>query len=61
MHMIIRILIAFVIFAGLAYYFNIDVRNLVDKSGVPTWLTEHGIKTSATSSSVTATSTSQKL
>ena len=49
--MITRILIAFVIFAGLAYYFNIDVRTVVDKSGVPTWLAEHGIKTSATSSS----------
>ena len=59
--MIFRILIAFVIFAGLAYYFNIDVRTVVDKSGVPAWLTEHGVKTSATSSSVAATNTSQGL
>ena len=59
--MIFRILIAFVIFAGLAYYFNIDVRTVVDKSGVPAWLAEHGVKTSATSSSVSATSASQDL
>ena len=59
--MIFRILIAFVIFAGLAYYFNIDVRTVVDKSGVPAWLTERGVKTSATSSSVTATNASQGL
>ncbi len=51
--MIIRILFAFVLFAGLAYYYNVDVRAVVDKSGVPTWLTSHGISTSATT---TATS-----
>lgn len=40
--MITRIIIAFILFAGLAYYYNVDVRALVDKSGVPTWLSEHG-------------------
>ena len=59
--MITRILIAFVIFAGLAYYFNIDVRTVVDKSGVPTWLAEHGIKTNAASSSIAATSAAEDL
>ncbi len=55
--MIIRILFAFVIFAGLAYYFNIDVRALVDKSGVPAWLTSRGIPTSATSTATSTTGT----
>ena len=59
--MITRILFAFVIFAGLAYYFNIDVRNVVDKSGVPTWLAEHGIKTSATSTGVAASGAAPSL
>ena len=54
--MIFRILIAFVIFAGLAYYFNIDVRTVVDKSGVPTWLAAHGIPTSEASSTLAAAS-----
>ena len=52
--MIIRIIIAFILFAGLAYYFNIDVRTVVDHSGVPTWLSAHGIAPTSTS---TATST----
>ena len=51
--MIIRIIFAFVLFAGLAYYYNVDVRSVVDKSGVPTWLASKGISTSATT---TATS-----
>ena len=51
--MIIRIIFAFVLFAGIAYYYNVDVRAVVDKSGVPTWLVSHGIATSATT---TATS-----
>ncbi len=59
--MITRILFAFVIFAGLAYYFNIDVRSVVDKSGVPAWLAEHGIKTSATSTSVAASGAAESL
>ncbi len=41
--MISRILFMFAIFAGLAYYFDIDVRDLVDRSGAPKWLAEHGI------------------
>lgn len=53
--MITRILIAFVIFAAIAYYYNIDVRRVVDKSGVPEWLTSHGI----TPHSNTATDTAQ--
>jgi hypothetical protein len=41
--MISRIFFAFILFAGLAYYFDIDVRSVVDKSGAPEWLAAHGI------------------
>ena len=41
--MITRIVFAFVLFAALAYYFDIDVRAVVDRSGVPEWLSTHGI------------------
>lgn len=41
--MISRILITFALFAGIAYYYNIDVRAIVDKSGAPQWLAAHGI------------------
>jgi len=47
--MFTRILITFLLFAGLAYYFNVDVRVLVDKSGVPKWLSSHGIGTNSAS------------
>ena len=53
--MITRIVLAFVLFAGLAYYFNVDVRALVDRSGVPTWLSEHGISVTRDSSSTSTT------
>lgn len=57
--MITRIIFAFILFAALAYYFNIDVRAVVDKSGVPTWLSEHGIapKHDATTTPEAATTT----
>ncbi len=45
--MILRIIVTFCLFAGLAYYFNIDVRQVVEESGVPTWLEAHGIGTAA--------------
>ena len=41
--MISRIFFTFILFAALAYYFNIDVRSVVDKSGAPEWLAAHGI------------------
>jgi hypothetical protein len=56
--MITRIFIAFVIFAGAAYYFNIDVRNLVDKSGVPAWLAAHGIATQSSTANISASDAS---
>jgi hypothetical protein len=43
--MISRIFITFALFAGIAYYYNIDVRAIVDKSGAPEWLAAHGIAT----------------
>jgi hypothetical protein len=46
--MITRIIITFLIFAGIAYYYDIDVRTVVDRSGVPAWLAEHGITAKAT-------------
>ncbi len=53
--MIMRIIFAFILFAGLAYYFNVDVRAVVDKSGVPAWLSSHGISTSSTTTAATTT------
>lgn len=58
--MITRIIIAFLIIAGVSYYFDIDIRALVDKSGVPQWLAEHGIPSKdggATTTPTAATST----
>ncbi len=54
--MITRLIISFILIAGLAYYFNIDVRKIVDQSGVPQWLTAHGIPIHPSATS-TATST----
>ncbi len=53
--MITRFIISFILIAGLAYYFNVDVRKVIDQSGVPEWLTEHGIAIhpSATSTATT--------
>ena len=53
--MITRIIFSFILFAGLAYYFNVDLRAVVDKSGVPTWLSAHGIPTGATTTATTTT------
>ncbi len=56
----IRLLIAFIIFSGVVYYFDIDVRGVVEQSGAPQWLAEHGITTRdqiAQSATSTATST----
>ena len=53
--MITRIVIAFILFAGLAYYFNIDVRAAVDKTGVPAWLTSRGVNVNAASSTSATT------
>lgn len=43
--MILRIIATFILFAALAYYFNIDVRKIVDESGFPDWLRARGIPT----------------
>jgi hypothetical protein len=40
----IKIFIAFALFAGIVYYYDIDVMALVDKSGAPQWLEEHGYR-----------------
>ena len=41
-----KLIVMFVIFAGVMYYFNIDLHGAIDRSGVPQWLAEHGVKTS---------------
>ncbi len=41
----IKTLIGFVIFAGVVYYYDIDVMKLVERSGAPQWLQEHGYVT----------------
>ncbi len=51
-----KYVIAFVIFSGIIYYYNVDLISLVDKSGIPTWLEEKGYKVrkdTATSTSAT--------
>ncbi len=53
--MFTRIFIAFVIVAGLAYYFNVDVREIVEKSGVPQWLSSRGVQVHSTSTMATTT------
>ncbi len=55
----IKTLIAFVIFAGIVYYYNVDIFALVDKSGVPQWLEDHGYR--AKHSDVTPTTTAENL
>ncbi len=55
--MITKIIIAFVLFAAIAYYYNIDVRAVVDKSGAPEWLISHGITTRHSTSTIEGTST----
>lgn len=52
--MITRIIVTFMLFAGIAYYYNIDVRTVVDKSGIPEWLTAHGIAPQKEAASTTA-------
>ncbi len=37
-----KLIITFVIFAGVIYYYNLDLIALVNRSGVPQWLVEHG-------------------
>lgn len=36
----IRLLVTFMLFAGIVYYFNVDIIALVEKSGVPNWFQE---------------------
>ena len=54
--MILRIIVTFCLFAGLAYYFNIDVRKVVEESGAPTWLAGHGINIAPNESGEVGTS-----
>ncbi len=55
--MISRIFFTFILFAALAYYFNIDVRSVVDKSGAPEWLAAHGIAPKQGTAAVSAEAT----
>ena len=38
----IKLLITFTLFAGLVYYYNLDLIALIDKSGAPEWLAKKG-------------------
>lgn len=53
--MISRFIVGFILFAGIVYYFNIDVRATVDKTGIPVWLAEHGFSTNAAQSATSST------
>ena len=44
-----KLIISFIIFAGIVYYFNLDIINLVEKSGAPEWLAKHGYMTKSPS------------
>ena len=55
--MITKFIVGLIIFAGIVYYYNIDVRKTVDATGIPTWLEERGYTTSSSDSSTTTTAT----
>ena len=55
--MISRFLVGFVLFAGIVYYFNIDVRATVDKTGIPVWLSLHGFPINSAQIATSSTST----
>jgi len=55
--MISRFIVGFILFAGFVYYFNIDVRATVDKTGIPVWLSQHGFPTNSTQVATSSTST----
>ena len=55
--MISRFIVGFILFAGFVYYFNIDVRATVDKTGIPVWLSQHGFPTNSTQAATSSTST----
>jgi hypothetical protein len=55
--MISRFIVGFVLFAGFVYYFNIDVRATVDKTGLPVWLSQHGFPTNSQQLATSSTST----
>ncbi len=55
--MISRFIVGFILFASFVYYFNIDVRATVDKTGVPVWLAEHGFPTNSIKNGTSSTST----
>jgi hypothetical protein len=38
----IKLAIMFALFSGFVYYYDIDVRRLVDRSGAPQWLEAKG-------------------
>ena len=40
----IKLAITFIIFAGFIYYYDVDVKRLVEKSGAPQWLESRGYK-----------------
>lgn len=56
--MISRFIVGFILFAGIVYYFNIDVRATVDKTGIPMWLSQHGFSTNVAQTATSSTSTS---
>ena len=51
----VKMIISFIIFAGVIYYYNIDIIRLVEKSGAPEWLAKKGFVTK--NPSVVSTST----
>lgn len=53
----IKTLIAFVFFAGVIYYYNVNIIALVDKSGIPQWLEDHGYHVKHSEDSSIATTT----
>ena len=44
-----RLIITFIIFAGVVYYYNIDIIRLVERSGAPEWLAKKGFTTKSPS------------
>ena len=40
-----KLIVTFIIFAGIVYYFNLDITILVEKSGAPQWFEKKGYVT----------------
>ena len=48
----IKLLLTFALFAGIVYYYDINLIALVERSGAPEWLAERGYATKSDTAAV---------